>query len=252
MDNSERYTAAADYRTADLQRASDFQAALLGMAGHDLRQPLQVIQRAYEVLRTAGVEKSQQAWLDHGEQAISRLTEQLDRLLGAFRLYEYTKAMELSSVALEPCLRGAYAQVDASPQRRMLVLLEDLMEQRTSYSRTCARRPGARSRERFLCGRASRDTAASTTWRDAVVITARRTPIVGSALKKRHRPRGSGRRSRVVVRRGWNCCGRSVHDCLVPFRSSPARWAPRIALQRLESAIALATRGARAQGASDV
>jgi light-regulated signal transduction histidine kinase (bacteriophytochrome) len=30
----------------DLQRASDFQAALLGMAGHDLRQPLQIIQSA--------------------------------------------------------------------------------------------------------------------------------------------------------------------------------------------------------------
>jgi two-component system phosphate regulon sensor histidine kinase PhoR len=118
MDNSERYTAAAGYRTADLQRASDFQAALLGMAGHDLRQPLQVIQRAYEVLRTAGVEKSQQAWLDHGEQAISRLSEQLDRLLGAFRLYEYTKTMELSSVALEPLFHRVCEENEHAALRR--------------------------------------------------------------------------------------------------------------------------------------
>lgn len=29
-------------RVTDLQRGNDFQVALLGMAGHDLRQPLQV------------------------------------------------------------------------------------------------------------------------------------------------------------------------------------------------------------------
>jgi hypothetical protein len=34
----------------DLQRVSDFHAVLLGMAAHDLRQPLQVIQSTYEWL----------------------------------------------------------------------------------------------------------------------------------------------------------------------------------------------------------
>jgi two-component system phosphate regulon sensor histidine kinase PhoR len=67
----------------DLQRASDFQAALLGMAGHDLRQPLQIIQSAYE-------------------RAITKLTEQLDRLVSALRLYEHTQKMEITSVALAP------------------------------------------------------------------------------------------------------------------------------------------------------
>ena len=33
-----------------LQRVSDFHAVLLGMAAHDLRQPLQVIQSTYEWL----------------------------------------------------------------------------------------------------------------------------------------------------------------------------------------------------------
>jgi two-component system, OmpR family, phosphate regulon sensor histidine kinase PhoR len=92
----------AGHRTADLQRASDFQAALLGMAGHDLRQPLQVIQGTYELLRTRASGTSEQAWLDRGQQAIGRLTEQLDRLLGALRFYEQTKAVEMSSVALAP------------------------------------------------------------------------------------------------------------------------------------------------------
>jgi signal transduction histidine kinase len=86
----------------DLQRASDFQVTLLGMAGHDLRQPLQVIQGTYELLRNRTCSKSERAWMDSGERALGRLTEQLDRLLDAIRLYECTKAIELSSVALAP------------------------------------------------------------------------------------------------------------------------------------------------------
>ncbi|MGP0088453.1 MAG: sensor histidine kinase [Xanthobacteraceae bacterium] len=92
----------ADLKMPDWRRASDFQAALLGMAGHDLRQPLQVLQRSYERLRTAACSKSEQAWLDRGEWAIGRLTEQLDTLLGALRLYEHAKTLEMSSVALAP------------------------------------------------------------------------------------------------------------------------------------------------------
>jgi two-component system, OmpR family, phosphate regulon sensor histidine kinase PhoR len=101
------YTAAtAHHSIPDLQRANDFQAALIGMAGHDLRQPLQVIQSTYELLRNRTRGESEQAWLDCGERAIGRLAEQLNRLLDALRLYEYTKTMEVSSVALAPLLWG--------------------------------------------------------------------------------------------------------------------------------------------------
>jgi two-component system, OmpR family, phosphate regulon sensor histidine kinase PhoR len=95
-------TMLADDRISNLQRANDFHAALLGMAGHDLRQPLQVIQSTYDMLRTQVRGKSEHDWLETGEQAIIRLTEQLDRLLDALRLYEYTKTLEISSVALAP------------------------------------------------------------------------------------------------------------------------------------------------------
>lgn len=91
--------------TFDFQRASDFQAALLGMAGHDLRQPLQVIQNAYEWLGSRVARSSEKARLERGERAIARLTEQLDRLLGALRLYEHTKSMQLVSVPLAPLLQ---------------------------------------------------------------------------------------------------------------------------------------------------
>src|SRR5580704_1322234 len=102
--NSSEFSAtiSADNRTLDLQRATDFQATLLGMAGHDLRQPLQVIRSTYALLRTRPRGDSERAWLENGEQAIVRLTGQLDRLLEALRLYEYTKTLEITSVALAP------------------------------------------------------------------------------------------------------------------------------------------------------
>jgi two-component system, OmpR family, phosphate regulon sensor histidine kinase PhoR len=92
-----------DVTGAELQRASDFQAALLGMAGHDLRQPLQVIQSAFEWLG-ASIAASEKARLERGERAIARLTEQLDRLVGALRLYEHTRTIEAVAVPLAPLL----------------------------------------------------------------------------------------------------------------------------------------------------
>jgi signal transduction histidine kinase len=86
----------------DLQRTSDFQAALLGMAGHDLRQPLQVIQSAYEWLGRRVADTSGRERLQRGERAIARLTEQLDTLVDALRLSECTGRMEVSPVALSP------------------------------------------------------------------------------------------------------------------------------------------------------
>ena len=86
----------------DVQRASDFQAALIGMVGHDLRQPLQVIQSAYEWLGGRLGDASEKIRLERGERAIARLTEQLDRLVGALRVYEHTQSMEIAPVALAP------------------------------------------------------------------------------------------------------------------------------------------------------
>lgn len=91
-----------NYAALDLQRTSDFQAALLGMAGHDLRQPLQIIQSAYEWLGDRITSTSEKARLERGERAIAKLTEQLDRLVSALRLYEHTQRMEISPIALAP------------------------------------------------------------------------------------------------------------------------------------------------------
>jgi two-component system, OmpR family, phosphate regulon sensor histidine kinase PhoR len=54
--------------------AQEFQTAIIGMLGHDLRQCLQVIQGTYALLRSRLEEMPQQAWLDRGERAAINLT----------------------------------------------------------------------------------------------------------------------------------------------------------------------------------
>jgi two-component system phosphate regulon sensor histidine kinase PhoR len=111
------YPSAAGSVRLDLQRTSDFQAALLGMAGHDLRQPLQIIQSAYEWLGSRVAHTSEKVRLARGERAIARLTEQLDQLLNALRLYEHTQRMETTAVALAP-LFWLIASENASDARQ--------------------------------------------------------------------------------------------------------------------------------------
>ena len=93
---------------ADPQRTTDFQAVLLAIAGHDLRQPLQIIQSSHELLGIGVRTKSEQNLLRRGQHAIDRLNGQLDQLLDAVRLCEHSKGAKLSPVALEPLFRQAY------------------------------------------------------------------------------------------------------------------------------------------------
>ena len=90
---------------ADPQQTTDFQAVLLAIAGHDLRQPLQIIQSSHELLGIGVRTKSEQNLLRRGQHAIDRLNGQLDQLLDAVRLCEHSKGAKLSPVALEPLFR---------------------------------------------------------------------------------------------------------------------------------------------------
>ena len=82
--------------------AQEFQTTIVGMLGHDLRQSLQVIQGTYALLRSRLEQMPQQAWLERGERAATKLTEQLNCLVDAFYLAERTDALEVSSVGLGP------------------------------------------------------------------------------------------------------------------------------------------------------
>ncbi len=88
-------------RIKNLQHALDFETVLLAMAGHDLRQPLQVMQDTFAWLSSRLGTDSECEHVRRGERAIAQMTEQLDRLVDALRLHERTAAVELAPVCLE-------------------------------------------------------------------------------------------------------------------------------------------------------
>jgi two-component system, OmpR family, phosphate regulon sensor histidine kinase PhoR len=98
--------------------AQEFQTTIVGMLGHDLRQSLHVIQGTYTLLRTRLEEMPQQVWLDRGERAVTKLTEQLNCLVDAFYLAERANALEVSPVGLGPLFwRLQHENEDTAIQR---------------------------------------------------------------------------------------------------------------------------------------
>lgn len=89
------------------QKVSNFEAVLLAIAGHDLRQPLQVIQSAHERLGYGVRTSSELRCLQSGQIAIDRLKEQLEQLLTAMRVQESTRHLELAPVRIQQILRQA-------------------------------------------------------------------------------------------------------------------------------------------------
>jgi len=88
------------------RHASDFPAVLLAMAGHDLRQPLQIISAAFGWLGRRLESDSEREYVRRGEAAIAQLTDQLDHLVDALRLHEHAAAIALAPLRLEPLLTG--------------------------------------------------------------------------------------------------------------------------------------------------
>jgi two-component system, OmpR family, phosphate regulon sensor histidine kinase PhoR len=88
----------------ELQEASNFHAVLLAMAGHDLRQPLQVVKSTYEWLARKVDTDAEQEYLRRGRSAIFSLSNQLDLLIEALRLHQQSACIRLTPVALTPIL----------------------------------------------------------------------------------------------------------------------------------------------------
>jgi signal transduction histidine kinase len=88
------------------RRASDFCAALLAMAGHDLRQPLQILVGMHGWLDHRLTGDSEREYLRRGGLAIARLTDQINHLVDALRLYQHGPSVELAPVPLAPVFAG--------------------------------------------------------------------------------------------------------------------------------------------------
>jgi hypothetical protein len=93
--------------TARPHKVSNFEAVLLAIAGHDLRQPLQVIQSTHELLGLGVRTNSELRCLRSGQNAIDRLKEQLEQILTALRVRECSRRLELRPVRVHQVLRQA-------------------------------------------------------------------------------------------------------------------------------------------------
>jgi two-component system phosphate regulon sensor histidine kinase PhoR len=73
------------------QARRDFSATLLAMAGHDLRQPLQVITSAHDVLAQTLDDAEQREELTRAEDATAQLASMLGQLVEALQLRERSR-----------------------------------------------------------------------------------------------------------------------------------------------------------------
>jgi two-component system, OmpR family, phosphate regulon sensor histidine kinase PhoR len=103
---------------ATLHRPSEFESVLLAIAGHDLRQPLQVIQLAHDFLGRGDRTTSELCQLQSGQIAIDRLKNQLDELVAALQLSEPAKRVKLTPVRVGPLLQRATYENEVAAQTK--------------------------------------------------------------------------------------------------------------------------------------
>jgi hypothetical protein len=97
-------------RGADNPIESGFLVTLLAMAGHDLRQPLQVIMSAHDVLETMLRDKKQQEELARAGDATGQLARMLSQLIDALQLQEPPREDLRAPVLLWPVLDDLVAE----------------------------------------------------------------------------------------------------------------------------------------------
>jgi two-component system phosphate regulon sensor histidine kinase PhoR len=112
--------------------ACEFAGTLLAMAGHDLRQPLQIIQSVYDRLGDGARTISELHLLQLGKDAIDRLTERLDQLLDALRLHEHARQVQMVPVDLgtllrEVCQESEWAALQKGVQIRLVPTTSSIM-----------------------------------------------------------------------------------------------------------------------------
>jgi signal transduction histidine kinase len=106
----------------DFLRTDDFYETVLAMASHDLRQPLQLIISAQELLARRLTTSPEREHLERSERASAQLAEQLDQLVDALHLHRSTGRIRLEPVPLQPILERLAQQLDG-PARRKVVCL---------------------------------------------------------------------------------------------------------------------------------
>ena len=103
--------------------SSDFSATLLAMAGHDLRQPLQLITSAHDVLAGTLDSEEQREELVRAENATKQLAGMLGQLVEALQLHEQSSDELHFPVPLRPILEDLAAEFAEAARLKGITLL---------------------------------------------------------------------------------------------------------------------------------
>jgi two-component system phosphate regulon sensor histidine kinase PhoR len=100
----------------------NFESVLLAIAGHDLRQPLQIVQGAHDLLGLGPRTTSERRHLQSSQAALDQLSEQLSQLLIALRMRLHAKQIELRPVRVQQLLKQACQENYDAAQRKGISL----------------------------------------------------------------------------------------------------------------------------------
>jgi len=105
------------------QADSDFSSTLLAMAGHDLRQPLQVITSAHDVLALTLADDVQREELSRAADATAQLAGMLGQLVEALELRERSADDLRIPVPLGPVLEDLAAEFAGTARLKGIIFL---------------------------------------------------------------------------------------------------------------------------------
>src|SRR3984893_10584613 len=108
--------------SGDLLRTDDFYETVLAMASYDLRQPLQQIISAQELLARGLTTSPEREHLERSERASAQLAEQLDQLVDALHLHQSTGSTLLPPVAHQRIIGHLEQQLDGPARRKGVCL----------------------------------------------------------------------------------------------------------------------------------
>ena len=115
-----------EWHDRDLRRSIDFHALLLAMAGHDLRQNLQIILSTYGWLSARATSDVERECIASGQHAAMQMAEQLHQLATALHIiHQNSSQIALTPVRLGPLISA----VDQDAARIRLVVTHDALDQ---------------------------------------------------------------------------------------------------------------------------
>jgi len=92
----------SDWRDRDAKRSVDFHALLLAIAGHDLRQHLQVILNSYGWLSEHADSRPERERIQRGQLAVAQMADELQQLITVLRIHHKSERLDLVPVWLGP------------------------------------------------------------------------------------------------------------------------------------------------------